>query len=253
MSESQRSISEIYKGLGDLGQKQQIEKAAQLLRESGVVDEAFAAERVRFDEFLANEAFYPSGTRKPLPRRTKPEVQSTAEFARLLWEPPRWRVEGHPGLDFHYVDREIVTSRTTGGGEYAPLSMDLLLANAEDRTPIAAELKLGGDQNAFYALIQCLVHAARLSTPNQIGRLRRFYQDHFDVEDGPESLDLYVVLRDHPRAGTRPELLRQAEELAAAVMVDRTAISRAVRQIACISAIVDADPVSFEVEFAAGG
>ena len=47
-------------------------------------------------------------------------------------------------LGFRYVDREIASARTTKDGSGGrPLSMDLLLANAEDRTPIVGEVKLG--------------------------------------------------------------------------------------------------------------
>ena len=104
----------------------------------------------------------------------------------MLWRPAAWGVVDHPHLRFRYVDREIASARTTKDSSRGrPLSLDLLLANAEDRTPIVGEVKLGGDQNAFYALIQALVQAARLSTPKQLERLRRFYADHFAGKTQP--------------------------------------------------------------------
>jgi len=127
----------------------------------------------------------------------------------------------------------------------------LLLANAEDRTPIVGEVKLGGDQNAFYALIQALVHAARLSTPKQLERLRRFYADHFAGEQPAGVVDVYVIVRDAPAAGTRPELFKLATKLAEQ-LVDDAEVSQRVRRIACVAARTEAEPLVFDALFAFG-
>jgi hypothetical protein len=44
--------------------------------------------------------------------------------------------------------------------------------NAGDRTPIVAEVKIGGDANAQLALIQALAAAAQLAPERQRRRLR---------------------------------------------------------------------------------
>jgi hypothetical protein len=251
MAVPEESVVDLYKGLHGVAQRDQISEAGKLLKERGRVARAFAEELRRFEGFAANEPFYPAGTRKPLPE-TSPRIRRTPELVAVLWRPPVWEVVDHPELGFRYVDREIATSRTTKGGDGSrPLSMDLLLANAEDRTPIVGELKLGGDQNAFYALIQGLVHAARLASPRQLQRLRRFYADHYATEQPSGVVDLYVVLRDAPTAGTRPELFELAKKLAAELAED-AAVTGKVRRIACIAAQTDAEPLRFDALFAYG-
>jgi hypothetical protein len=245
------SVVDLYTGLHGTSQGDQITEAGKLVAEPQRVARAFAEERRRFESFAVNEPFYPAGTRKPLPEHVS-ESRRTPQLAALLWRPPVWDVVGHPELGFRYVDREIATSRTTKGSDgKRPLSVDLLLANADDRTPIVGELKLGGDQNAFYALIQGLVHAARLASPKQLERLRRFYADHFAREQPSGVVDLYVVLRDAPTAGTRPKLLELANTLAGELTQDAE-VTQHVRRIACIAAQTDADPVRFDALFAYG-
>lgn len=247
----EESVVDLYTGLHGTSQGDQITEASKLVEEPGRVARAFAEERRRFESFAANEPFYPAGTRKPLPEHVS-EIRRTPQLAALLRRPPVWEVVGHSELGFRYVDREIATSRTTKGSDgKRPLSIDLLLANAEDRTPIVGELKLGGDQNAFYALIQGLVHAARLASPKQLERLRRFYADHFARQQPSGAVDLYVVLHDAPTAGTRPELFELARTLAGELVQDAE-VTRHVRRIACIVAQTDAEPLRFDALFAYG-
>lgn len=161
-------------------------------------------------------------------------------------------MRNHPELGFRYVDREIASARTTKRGDGGrALSLDLLLANAADRTPIAGEVKLGGDQNVFYALIQALVHAARLATPSQMERLRRFYADHFASDHPAAVVDVYVIVRDAPTAGTRPVLFELATTLAAQ-LVDVPEVAERVRRITCLAARPEAEPLAFDALFAYG-
>jgi hypothetical protein len=251
VSVPEESIADLYEGLHGTSQAGQIEEAGGLADEPERIARAFAEEVRRFENFHANEPFYPAGTRKALPVQVS-EVRKTPQLAAMLWRPPTWPVADHPRLGFRYVDREIASARTTkdaSGGR--PLSLDLLLANAEDRTPIVGEVKLGGDQNAFYALVQALVHAARLSTPKQRERLRRFYADHFAGEQPAEVVDVYVIVRDAPTAGTRPELFNLAAQLAKQ-LVDDPQVSQGVRRIACIGARTETEPLVFDALFAFG-
>jgi hypothetical protein len=78
----------------------------------------------------------------------------------------------NPELNFSFVDRELVPTRTTHerffeNGEPANCfrRLDWLLANAQDRLPIIAEVKVRNDKNPFSALVQLLMYAAELVTP----------------------------------------------------------------------------------------
>jgi hypothetical protein len=152
MADREESIADLYKSLDGTPQGAQISKACELVGELERVSQAFAEECRRFETFAANEPFYPAGTRKSLPE-TVSEVRRTPQLAALLWCPPAWEVTDHPELGFRYVDREITTARTTKDVDRSrPLSMDLLLANAEDRTPIVGEVKLGGGTKTRFTL-----------------------------------------------------------------------------------------------------
>jgi hypothetical protein len=83
-------------------------------------------------------------------------------------------------LAFEYADRELLTQRTTSPARWEDgtpnrggVRLDVLLANLDDRTPIAAEVKIARDMDPFFALVQALACAAHLGTPNQYERLRR--------------------------------------------------------------------------------
>src|SRR5262249_1126663 len=52
------------------------------------------------------------------------------------------RVDGNRELDFAYVDREIVPTRTKPGRDGPKLMIDLILAGAKTGRPIVSELKI---------------------------------------------------------------------------------------------------------------
>lgn len=189
---------------------------------SGFAETAAAVEAIK-----GAGPFYPSGQRKPLSdllaarAAIGDRISDTAHLQALLWARPRWRVEDHPELDFHFLAREISPGRAVVKGrpswmlgEQFRLSADALLINAVDRTPIVAEFKVGNDQNAEYALVQALAAAAQLSSVAQRRRLAGEYRDALG-DKVPERLDVYVVLAERPTAGTGPRLLQRALRLAA--------------------------------------
>ena len=98
---------------------------------------------------------------------------------------------GHPDvidvpasdLAFEYVDRELLLQRTespanweNGAINRGGIRPDILLADLETRTPIVAELKLPGDMDPFFALVQALAGAAHLATSAQYERMRNHLQ-----------------------------------------------------------------------------
>ena len=94
---------------------------------------------------------------------------------------------GHPDvidvpasdLAFEYVDRELLLQRTNTPAKWendainrGGIRPDILLADLETRTPIVAELKLPGDMDPFFALVQALAGTAHLATSAQYERMR---------------------------------------------------------------------------------
>jgi len=105
---------------------------------------------------LIEAPFYPNG-RKELPSPPTPvaDIKKTHHFASQISDGRPRRVEGcGDALDFYYVDRELSPLRTEKIN-IPRRSLDLVLANAHDRTPIFAELKRSS--------LEPHIHSARMS------------------------------------------------------------------------------------------
>jgi hypothetical protein len=175
----------------------------------------------------ARGPFYPSGTRTPLGDLQAARsdaidsVDDTEHLQALMWAPTRWVVDGADDLDFVYLGRELTPMSSLGRDRREWLvedsdrriSLDALLMNADDRTPIVAEIKVGNDENAELALVQALAAAAQLSTPAQRKRLASEFRDYLGVEV-PTRLDVYVMTARVPDTGIRPQLAHRAHRLA---------------------------------------
>jgi len=179
----------------------------------------------------AGGPFFPPGSRTPLidlvRRRsgTEEDIVDTEHLQALLWRPPRFAVAGRLELDFEFVAREIrpTSSLRAGKREWLTsdarrrISLDALLVNAEDRTPIVAELKVGSDENAELALVQALAAAAQLSALSQRRRLHVEYRDTFGSRP-PDRVDVYVITSRAPERGVRPALAARAHTRATALL-----------------------------------
>lgn len=202
--------------------------------------------------------FHPAGTRKALfdlDAERRPVVDGLADtehLQALLWSPPRWSVEGRSELDFMFVTREITPGSAVDGDKRSwvieqdcQVSADLLLmnTNTNDRTPIVAEFKRGGDQNADYALVQALAAAAQLTPPRQRERLRAQYSEYFG-KHLPERLDVYVIVTNPPPRGTRPKLLKRAQNHAAELQATG-ALDQWIRRIVFLEVKASSGRLSF--------
>lgn len=85
-------------------------------------------------------------------------------------------------LDFVFINYEVSPLRTTKAiyqdGEKGSSSgtggIDFIGYNNIQKIPILGEIKINGDKNPFYALIQLLTYLSELSIPSQIKRINKF-------------------------------------------------------------------------------
>lgn len=162
--------------------------------------------------------------RKGPPDR-KPSLTDTDSLGRLFMDSPgqRWDVDDDE-LSFCFVDRELVTTRAPGfrleGAEEGGVAtstrngprLDLLLRNANDATPILAEVKIERDKDPFFGLVQALTAASYIQPEVQRVRLG-LHDDKLDIGQG--RVDVYVVLAREPDASAHWFDLRdRAAELA---------------------------------------
>lgn len=223
-------LVELYEGMGAKGLSQEVRlrQAEELSNHPEQIAEMFEADHEQLDPLDYKMAPFHSGAEDRDDKAFAPKSKTRVVAQSLITMIGKETVEvaGSPELNFVYLDREIVTARAPGAtfrsqnGELRSSrslpKLDLLLANADDGTPIVAELKVGDDRDPFYALIQALAHAAMLSTRNQLDRLHHQYE-HAIAKDS-EKVDVYVVLVGSATGSNWSEFDRLARKLASGLL-----------------------------------
>lgn len=159
--------------------------------------------------------------RKKLPDPNKIGTISTTQevISVLLGRNPEIDV-GDECYNFKYIEREVPTCRTPKTKSEAGIKksgaggIDFIGSN--DKLPILGEIKVEGDQNAFYALIQLLTYLSELSTPNQIERIIKM-NPFGNISDFPSknSFYLYIVLVFSEYGTLKQQILTETKKLAA--------------------------------------
>jgi hypothetical protein len=175
------------------------------------------------------------GACAPLPARAH-AIERTVQFAACASRAGELRL-GDTGPQLRYVDRELDCLRTEPGvrlddGSLSKraIVLDLLLEDLETATPVFAELKIGGDEDAFYGLIQALAAAVHLVTPAQRLRLRNVYGLSGATRNIGPYADVYVIFVAPKLVGSWPELLEETFALRDSLL-EQPAIASFVRRI----------------------
>ena len=163
----------------------------------------------------------------PVPRACAPlggpppeRISRTIDFAQWAYKLGVCEVAALPELAFGYIDRELDCLRKSPGQRLEngtpskrALVLDLLLKNTVDSTPILAELKIQADEDAFYALIQCLCAAVHLMSEPQRKRLRSVYGLTSLMKESGPYLDLYLFFVEPRKTGEWPVVLSETLKL----------------------------------------
>lgn len=201
---------------------------------STTVDELaaeFDASTRAFETFVVEEPFFPENEHRDGVKNPKSDAR-TFGWAMAMKGTRTIEVDGDHTLDFRYVEREIIPTRTEHRRAFEPphhghhLRIDLVLANAHTGRPILAELKIGADKDPFTAFVQALAAAAQCVPRAQRRRLARLDRAPHSFETD-SLIDVYVLLADFPRTGRhRFEQLECAVALAALVETRSQALGR---------------------------
>ena len=199
------------------------------------------------------EAFYPPGRKDPLSVASPREIKSTFDFvARLVRQ--GGTVKGADHLSFEYIDREIFPTRTTIGTpetRHRRRSLDLLLANVHDRTPVFAELKIRGDRLPYFALVQALMLTSEFLAAPQRGRLGA-HAPGLVWPASPPFADIYVIAYEVPERGKyRERSLRATEKICERLMSDGY-VPQQVRRLVYLNTSSVAENLEFERAFGFG-
>ncbi len=178
-----------------------------------------------------NEPFLPENLdhRKNIPDFDKIEIISnTHDVISVLQKGnPEIKVVDHSNYNFEYIQREVPTSRITNtkskaGRKSGAGGIDFIgLTCKQDKLPILGEIKVAGDQNSFYALIQLLTYLSELYTPNQIKRINNTKLYGSDYNFMPSAtFYLYVLLVFTDMGEWKKDLLRETKTLAECIARD---------------------------------
>lgn len=118
---------------------------------------------------------------------------------------------------FRYADRQIAPKRTAlanapysgaGGIDYLGYG-----AAPSPLRPIIGEIKVDGDQNAFYALVQLLTYLSELATTKQIQRANRHNLFRGPIGEAPQ-FDLHILLADFNDQGKKGPIIDKTRRIA---------------------------------------
>jgi hypothetical protein len=250
-------ILQRYHALEGQSRDQRLNVARKLTPDALVRDFVDSHNQIATSYSNAYESFHGRQPRKPLPRvASGSEIATTNQLVSRIPRFGRVAVDGGSDLDFRFVEREVSVLRTKNAEFDAPteqarsagraLLCDLLLTNANDKTPIVGEIKVTRgqytDKDPHSALIQALASAAHLVAPAQYGRLLHYFPRRFRRDD--RRVDVYVITGSYDAHLTHlNELLQAAKALAAALTADAT-LSRYVRRIE----FLDATPAGRQID-----
>ncbi len=185
----------------------------------------FEESQIHFSKYCSIDSFTASSKRKKLPSLPISVLKGTNDVVAILESRKTNKINNNPDFDFEYIDREISPLRTTGGvnfetGKSGKSSgtggLDFIGRNNNDGLPILGEIKVGNDENPFFALIQLLTYLSELTTHNQLERIR--YTDLFKKSTAKLKSDkfyLYILLSNYNlKSKYRRNLLTESQELA---------------------------------------
>lgn len=209
---------------------------------------------LRYDN--QNEAFHDrSRDGRPTPKRlASPDLAD--QFVVRLYKEKQTKVE--ESLSFNYVDYNISPFRTTSPAVFdsgVPMTksgrggVDVLLANAVDKTPIVGEVKAPDDTTLLMALIQALTYAIELATPNQQQRLVNAYPGRFQFPATGPSMDIYLLLVRPPKDKWTNDFHKSVDPLCRDLF-EAKFVPTVIRSISCLETdFSPATSVQFDVKF----
>lgn len=185
----------------------------------------FEESQVHFAKYCSIDSFASSSKRKALPSLPISALKGTNDIVAILESNKINKINKNPDFDFEFIDREISPLRTTGGikfetGKSGKSSgtggLDFIGKNIKDGLPILGEIKVGNDENPFFAVIQLLTYLSEFTTHNQLERIR--YTNLFKNSNTKLKSDkfyLYILLSNYNlKSELKKKILNESQELA---------------------------------------
>lgn len=155
--------------------------------------------RSTFSEYH-NQDGWGLGKRKKLPQtpNTLSDVSTTNDFTAFV----KQNGLGDESTGYTFVERELNPRRTRLGmfSNKLPATksgsggIDLLLQSRANGLPVVGEVKVNDDKNAFYALMQAMTYAVELSTPNQLRRLKKHFNQFGQLNLDGAAVEVAILM-----------------------------------------------------------
>lgn len=120
---------------------------------------------------------------------------------------------GPPKYRFNYVGRQVPPFRQEGLGKPRSGAGGIDYTAKTMVSPILGEIKVGSDQNPFYAFVQLLTYLSEMATKSQIVRANQHQEFGIQLST-PQPFDLHILLADFNDRGKKGELIEPANLLA---------------------------------------
>lgn len=194
-----------YASLAKRPSSERLAEAENLLSGAELASE-FNEAAEEYESFETSQPFFPCDPERDEGKDPQSDAR-TYGWAMRMKAQDEVEVDGDRSLNFHYVEREIVPTRTRPARPFTDpagtqVRVDLVLANALSGRPIISELKIGNDKDPFTGLVQALAGAAQLRSLSQRDRLCQLpWGSHLAATTEEPLIDIYVLLADFPATG----------------------------------------------------
>lgn len=202
--------------LADFSRKENVKHLLEIYKES----------KKHFSKYCnIEDNFVSDSIRKPIVQKPTINFSGTNDVVCLFERMKVVRIVSNSNLNFTYKNREISTLRTKGakfdtltsGKRSGQGGLDFIGYNINDQIPILGEIKVNGDKNAFFALIQLLTYLSELSTENQINRINKHNLFKFPSKKQlniETKFYLYIVFADFQFSDIQREIFESTKILA---------------------------------------
>lgn len=114
---------------------------------------------------------------------------------------------------FRYVSRQVPPFRQEGLGKPRSGAGGIDYTGRTKVNPVLGEIKVGSDQNPFYAFVQLLTYLSEMATANQIARANK--HNEFGIQlSTSQPFDLHILLADFNDRGKKGQLIGPTRRLA---------------------------------------
>jgi hypothetical protein len=136
------------------------------------------------------------------------------EIYHILHNADQVAVAGFPGgYSFRVIARQVPPLRAPGVGQPDSGKGGIDYVGIAAKSPVLGEIKVGADQNPFYAFVQLLTYLSEMATENQIERCRRHLFKEAEIDESP-AFDLHILLANYNDRGEKGPLIQATKKLA---------------------------------------